>query len=289
MNLNIPEVAYANAPKPLNPLEGATLKTGANGSIDELALTTQKLSGLNGFFDDPSPTDAVNEFLGALFVSATKKPGDTLIATQNSDVFVAYKNASGDIFQQQADKIVGFNAKQDKLLIPEGLEFVGYTMTPQKGTYSVWQHDDHYVVTWMNDNGGWNDVIVKGDNPQPAIEASIPENTIVNTLSAWIAPETFYGTAANDMFEFESATTGDVFKSEADTVKFFDEDHDLISIPEDLVYGGSHNAPTEGTYSVWQKGDAHVVTWFDDGYHDIVVEGDNPLGEIVSGGDFFVF
>lgn len=214
---------------------------------------------------------------------ATISPG-----TAGKDVFFAYKNTSGDIFQGLADTVDGFDASKDKLWIPEGLTYAGNTWAPSSGQYSVWMQDGNHVVTWQNASGGWNDIIVKGDSPLNNIEAVIPDDTIINTYGSGLGPTTMFGTSATDVFEFTNNTTGDVSQGQADTVKNFDEDHDFISVPDGFVFGGTTSSPSQGEYTVWESGSNYVVTWYDNGYHDIVVEGDNPLGDIISGGDLMV-
>ncbi len=237
------------------------------------------MSGLWNFFPTPVPYP-----IGLLISEVPSvTPG-----TPSKDVFLAYGDTSGDIFQGLADTIASFDADEDTLWIPEGLTYAGNTMSPNAGTYSVWMKDGDYVVTWQKEAGGWNDLIVKGDSPVGKIEAVIPDDTIINTYSSGLGPTMMYGTAATDVFEFTSNTTGDVYKGQADTVKNFDEDHDFIHIPEGLAYGGATNSPTQGEYTVWEKDNEFVVTWYDNGYHDIIVEGDNPLGDILSGGDLLI-
>lgn len=214
---------------------------------------------------------------------ATTSPGTT-----GEDVFFAYKNTSGDIFQALADTIYGFDATKDKLWIPEGLTYGGNTASPSAGTYSVWMKDGNHVITWQNDSGGWNDIIVVGDNPLNHIEAVIPDDTIISNNFSGLGQTTLYGSTATDIFEFNSNTTGDVYQGQADTVKNFDEDHDFIAIPDGIVFGGTSNAPSLGEYTVWESGNNYVVTWYDGNYHDIIVEGDNPMGDIISGGDLLV-
>lgn len=207
-------------------------------------------------------------------------------ATGSSDVFVFHEDSTGDIFKGDADLILGFDASEDKIHIPDGLTYGGATSAPAAGTFSVWQKGDNFVVTWK-DEKGWNDVEVQGDNPKDAVVA---DAISVNQHVAWIAVETFYGGEDNDFFVFASDTTGDLYQNAADTIMNFDADHDQIHIPDGLSFAGETGAPAIGQYSVWENGGKHVVTWKDaDGYHDIYVDGDDPEGHIVSGADVFVF
>jgi hypothetical protein len=49
------------------------------------------------------------------------------------------------------------------------------------------------------------------------------------------------------------------------------------------TYADNTSAPGDGQYSVWNNGNAWVITWNavdDAGWHDVVVKGSNPLGDI---------
>jgi hypothetical protein len=57
-----------------------------------------------------------------------------------------------------------------------------------------------------------------------------------------------------------------------------------IYLQGNYSYAGSADVPSDGQYSVWQKDNDYVVTWNaagDDGFHDVVVQGSNPTGDIL--------
>lgn len=226
--------------------------------------------------------------LGAMIAEDVAWPPSLSVGTAQADVLISYKNSSGNLYEGNADIISNFDASSDKLLIPEGLSYAGETNAPGAGQYSVWSFNGHSVVTWVKDDGSWSDIIVKGDNPLPAIETKLPDATAASIYTAGGAIDTFYGTEGSDIFKFQSSSTGDIYQGQADTVKEFDEDHDYLIIPEGLVFGGDNASPSLNEYTVWESDGFHVVSWYDHGYHDVKVEGDNPLGEIISGGDFMI-
>lgn len=90
------------------------------------------------------------------------------------------------------------------------------------------------------------------------------------------------GGDGDDKFFFYADETGDIFRDEADMIVDF-EAGDSIHIPRGLNFAGDTLAPGLGQYGVWDRGDAEVITWRDaDGFHDIEVFGDSPIGAIFS-------
>jgi len=89
-----------------------------------------------------------------------------------------------------------------------------------------------------------------------------------------------------DYFYFNTADTGDKYLGQADTIYDF-KDVDQIWLQGNYTYAGNTSAPADGQYSIWQDGNDWVVTYnatTDSGFHDLIVKGDNPLGDI----SFFV-
>ncbi|WP_336490034.1 calcium-binding protein [Methylobacterium nigriterrae] len=86
-----------------------------------------------------------------------------------------------------------------------------------------------------------------------------------------------------DYFYFDTQDTGDVYQGKADTITDF-TDSDQIFLKGSYTYDASGtSAPGEGQYSIWQKDGNFVVTYnstSDSGYHDIVVKGGDPHGDI---------
>ena len=86
-----------------------------------------------------------------------------------------------------------------------------------------------------------------------------------------------------DYFYFDTQDTGDVYQGKADTITDF-TDSDQIFLKGSYSYDASGtSAPGEGQYSIWQKDGNFVVTYnstSDNGYHDIVVKGGDPHGDI---------
>lgn len=101
--------------------------------------------------------------------------------------------------------------------------------------------------------------------------------------------DTLYGGAGGDIFEFTFPQTGDVSVGQADEIGDF-QNADTITIHTlsgvTYTYAGSVNNPGENQYSIWWNSseDAWMLTWnssLDSGYHDVIVRGDNPLGDVV--------
>jgi Ca2+-binding RTX toxin-like protein len=93
-----------------------------------------------------------------------------------------------------------------------------------------------------------------------------------------------YGGAGDDYFYFEKTDSGDIFDGKSDTIYDFNQSEgDEIWLKGSYTYAGNTAAPADGQYSVWQKDGDYVVTWNaagDAGYHDVIVKGDNPLGDV---------
>jgi Ca2+-binding RTX toxin-like protein len=91
-----------------------------------------------------------------------------------------------------------------------------------------------------------------------------------------------WGGTGSDYFYFYTGDTGNKFAGKADTISDF-TDSDQIWLKGSYSYAGNTAGPADGQYSVWQSGSDWVVTYNaynDAGYHDIIVKGDNPLGDI---------
>jgi len=86
-----------------------------------------------------------------------------------------------------------------------------------------------------------------------------------------------YGGSGSDTFEFMSDHTGDVFANAADVIWDFDSGADAIRLES-------------GTdYLIWERNNDHVVSWHDsDGWHDVVVKGDDPTGRIEADLEFIL-
>ena len=228
------------------------------------------------------------ELIGALTVAEGDDPPVLSGKAGVADEFAIPGEATGDTYKDEALVIESFDASQDKIYIPDGLAYGGATSTPAEGTYSVWQKDGHHVVTWKDDDG-WNDVIVKGDNPLGSIVGNVVPAKWVQSAPGGQDFEAEAGVADNFVFTSEStgswATPGE--EDQVDHIKYFDASQDKIHLPEGLVYAGSNPYPEEGTFSVNEANffgnKFHVVTWQDEnGRHDIVVHGDNPTGAIIA-------
>jgi Ca2+-binding RTX toxin-like protein len=91
-----------------------------------------------------------------------------------------------------------------------------------------------------------------------------------------------YGGPGADYFYFDTKDSGDIYDGKADTIYDF-KNEDQIWLKGSYTYAGNTSAPADGQYSVWTKDGDYVVTWnaaSDAGYHDIIVKGDSPLGDI---------
>jgi Ca2+-binding RTX toxin-like protein len=111
----------------------------------------------------------------------------------------------------------------------------------------------------------------------------------IDELHGGTGIDNLYGSGGNDSFYFATTDSGDVHyrnysaPSEADTIHNF-TDGDKIYLQGNYSYAGSTDVPSDGQYSVWQKDNDYVVTWNaagDDGFHDVVVQGSNPTGDIL--------
>ena len=93
-----------------------------------------------------------------------------------------------------------------------------------------------------------------------------------------------YGGAGDDYFYFGKTDSGDIFDKKADTIYDFNQSQgDEIWLKGSYTYAGNTSAPADGQYSVWTKDGDYVVTWNaagDAGYHDVIVKGDNPEGDV---------
>ena len=81
----------------------------------------------------------------------------------------------------------------------------------------------------------------------------------------------------------KTTDTGDAGAYQADTIHDFNDFEDVIYLKGSYTYADNTNAPGDGQYSVWNNGNAWVITWNavgDVGYHDLLVKGSNPLGDI---------
>jgi Ca2+-binding RTX toxin-like protein len=98
----------------------------------------------------------------------------------------------------------------------------------------------------------------------------------IDYIAGGTGVDKLYGGAGSDIFAFSTDETGDVYGDKADHIMDF-RAVDTIRIDAYLEFAGSTSAPSLGEYSVWEKDGDHVVTWkTDEGYHDIVVTGDDP-------------
>jgi len=87
-----------------------------------------------------------------------------------------------------------------------------------------------------------------------------------------------------DYFYFDTKDSGDIYQGKSDTIHDF-ESQDQIWLKGSYEYAGDTNAPGDGQYSIWEKDGESVVTWNaanDSGYHDVIVQGDDPTQYDVS-------
>ena len=93
-----------------------------------------------------------------------------------------------------------------------------------------------------------------------------------------------YGGTGADWFYFEKTDSGDIFDKKSDTIYYFNQSEgDEIWLKGSYTYAGNTSAPADGQYSVWTDNGDYVVTWNaagDAGYHDVIVKGDNPEGDV---------
>lgn len=91
-----------------------------------------------------------------------------------------------------------------------------------------------------------------------------------------------YGGTGADEFYFDTADSGDIFATQSDTIHDF-ADEDQIWLKGYYTDAGDTSAPGDGEYGIWQNGGDWVVTWNaydDDGYHDVIVKGNDPNDDI---------
>jgi len=101
-------------------------------------------------------------------------------------------------------------------------------------------------------------------------------------LSGGAGVDQLYGGAGADYFYFGKTDSGDVYDGKADTIHDF-SDQDQIWLKGNYGYAGNDSTPSDGQYGIWQKGSDWIVTWNasnDSGYHDVVVKGGDPHGDI---------
>jgi Ca2+-binding RTX toxin-like protein len=95
-------------------------------------------------------------------------------------------------------------------------------------------------------------------------------------------PDKLYGGSGNDSFIYYVGDTGDYVYSKHDTIYDFN-DGDVIWLKGSYSYGGDTHYPTENQYSIFQKNGNTYVSYNsteDSGYHDILVKGADPHGDI---------
>jgi Ca2+-binding RTX toxin-like protein len=144
--------------------------------------------------------------------------------------------------------------------------------------------------------GGADNDTLFGDNGADKLYGEAGNDTLhgggdkdIDELHGGTGIDNLYGSGGNDSFYFATTDSGDVHyrnysaPSEADTIHNF-TDGDKIYLQGNYSYAGSTDVPSDGQYSVWQKDNDYVVTWNaagDDGFHDVVVQGSNPTGDIL--------
>ena len=104
-----------------------------------------------------------------------------------------------------------------------------------------------------------------------------------DNIYAGTGVDTISGGTGMDWFFFEAADTGDSGAFKADTIHDFNDLEDVIYLKGNYTFAGDTSAPGEGQYSVWHNTKDWVITLndvSDAGWHDIVVKGSSPLGDI---------
>lgn len=136
--------------------------------------------------------------------------------------------------------------------------------------YGAGGNDDLY-------GGGSYDLIVGGDG--------------ADDIFGGPGRDSLWGAAADDWFIFGTTESGDITVGQADYIWDFQE-VDSILLQGDYAFAGNIWNPADGQYGIWKlaygqygqyRNDAYVVTWNapgDEGYHDVVVLGANPEGNI---------
>jgi RTX calcium-binding nonapeptide repeat (4 copies) len=90
------------------------------------------------------------------------------------------------------------------------------------------------------------------------------------------------GADGDDYFYFDEFDSGDVFDNRADIITDF-SDLDEIWLKGNYPFAGNIQSPGDGEYSIWQKDADWVITWntaADASFHDVVVKGGDPNGDI---------
>jgi Ca2+-binding RTX toxin-like protein len=104
-------------------------------------------------------------------------------------------------------------------------------------------------------------------------------------LEGDLGKDDLYGGNGNDFFYFHIKDSGDIDYGRSDTIYDFD-DSDVLKVEGSYSFAGDTKAPSNGEYSIWQKDGDWVVTWNapdDNGYHDLIVKGADPHGDILFG------
>lgn len=105
-----------------------------------------------------------------------------------------------------------------------------------------------------------------------------------DTLNGGRGRDTLSGGTGTDTFQFlSSSDTGNYYQNQADRITDH-ADGERIILPSGLSYSGSPTSfPDIGEYTVTTlSGGDYLVTWrTSSGWHDIQVNGDNPLDDIV--------
>ena len=92
-----------------------------------------------------------------------------------------------------------------------------------------------------------------------------------------------WAAGAADHFFFEPSHTAEVFRGQADVIHDFDDQDTIVLISQsDLEFQEGSRMPGLGMYTVFDRGEAHVVRWqeMSGSIHDVVVRGDDPTDQI---------
>lgn len=229
----------------------------------------------------------------------------TYQAQDGKEFFKFGDDSTGDAYAGQADIITNFDASEDTISIPEGLVYSGSsTSSPPLGTYSVWEKEDGFVVTWL-DEDGWNDIQVKGDNPLGAVVSKTQEKNIV---IAGTDAQVLNASEGEDVFVVASETAGHSFSGQEKVIDGFDPEDDVIILPDGLINTGNASSAGSGQFVVYKSSETYsdveldpwdamywnipqapkdkfVVEWNDGNGPSQILVDEDPTGKVFSGLD----
>jgi Ca2+-binding RTX toxin-like protein len=272
----------------------------ANGSL-------LNLHDMSPGFDlgSPLPTDMTGG--GAVSINSGGEIGpEVIVGTGGADEIHAGDN-DNLIYGYGGDDTIFANGSADEVRGGSGYDYIkggggGDTLFAGPDGGSLWG-DDGNDTLYAGDDGAslWgganNDTLrggegrdtLYGDDGNDSLAGYMGRDTLDggagnDSLSGGVNADDLTGGSGSDQFWFLLGDTGNYTQGQADIISDF-ENADTIYIfaPESgLTDAGSTSTPGDSQYSIFHDSgiDAWIIRWNVGGYHDIVVHGDDPHGDL---------